>query len=154
VGEKIFGGMDAEADGTTHIGFKLELEHADALVSSDPRFVRAKYVGHKGWVSMDVSAVSDWDEVRALVHESYRLIAPKRSYEKVGKTFAGATPAPPKKAPAKKTAASKPPSKKVATKSSAKTAVAQTAAKKRPAKKAPAALASASAAKFRSRRGS
>ncbi|MEY4508766.1 MAG: hypothetical protein RLZZ450_888 [Pseudomonadota bacterium] len=78
VGEKIFGGLGEHEDGSTSIGFKLEMEHADALVSSDPRFTRAKYVGHKGWVNMDVSDVSDWDEVRALVRESYRLIAPAK----------------------------------------------------------------------------
>lgn len=130
VGEKIFGGLGEHADGSTSIGFKLEMEHADALVGSDPRFTRAKYVGHKGWVDMDISAVSDWDEVRALVHESYRLIAPKRSYAKLGATKA--------------------PTPKAAKKSPAKTSV----AKKSSAKASPAKKASASAAKFRARRGS
>jgi hypothetical protein len=27
---------------------------------------------------MDASGITDWAEVRALVHESYRLIAPKQ----------------------------------------------------------------------------
>lgn len=58
VGEKIFGGLGEHEDGSTSIGFKLEMEHADALVGSDPRFTRAKYVGHKGWVDVDVSAVA------------------------------------------------------------------------------------------------
>src|SRR5262245_19847948 len=80
--EKIFGGF-GEEDGKTVISFKLEQEHAAAMVASDPRFLRAPYVGHKGWVKMDVSAVEDWEEVRALVQESYRLIAPKRSLAKL-----------------------------------------------------------------------
>jgi predicted DNA-binding protein (MmcQ/YjbR family) len=77
VGEKIFCGYGDEK-GRASIGFKLEMEHADILVDSDPRFTRAPYVGHKGWVSMDATKVKDWDEVRALVRESYRLIAPKK----------------------------------------------------------------------------
>jgi predicted DNA-binding protein (MmcQ/YjbR family) len=82
VGEKIFSGYGHEKDKTV-IGFKLEMEHADILVRNDPRFTRAPYVGHKGWVSMDASTIRDWDEIRALVLESYRLIAPKKSLAKL-----------------------------------------------------------------------
>jgi len=87
VGEKIFAGCGNEKDRLT-IAFKLEMDHAD-LVVQDPRFHRAPYVGHKGWVSMDASGIRDWEEVRALVLESYRLIAPKRTVAKLG-----AAPAP------------------------------------------------------------
>ncbi len=73
---KIFAGF-GDHGGTFTLGFKLEREHADAAIL-DPRFTRAPYVGAHGWISMDVKGVRDWDEVRALVHESYRLIAPKR----------------------------------------------------------------------------
>ena len=76
VGEKIFAGC-GEEKGRLTLGFKLERPHAEAILD-DPRFHRAPYVGHAGWVSMDASGIRDWDEVRALVHESYRLIAPKR----------------------------------------------------------------------------
>ncbi|HUM11992.1 MAG TPA: MmcQ/YjbR family DNA-binding protein [Myxococcaceae bacterium] len=73
---KIFAGF-GDHGGTFTIGFKLEREHADAAVQ-DPRFTRAPYVGAHGWISMDVKGVRDWAEVRALVRESYRLIAPKQ----------------------------------------------------------------------------
>ncbi len=53
VGEKIFSGC-GEEKGKPMIGFKLEVEHADEVIK-DPRFRRAPYVGHKGWVSMDAS---------------------------------------------------------------------------------------------------
>jgi len=89
VGEKIFAGC-GEEKGRPVIGFKLDMDHADAIIQ-DARFWRAPYVGHKGWVSMDASGVRDWDEVRPLVLESYRLIAPKRT---VAKLDGGATPAP------------------------------------------------------------
>lgn len=77
VGEKIFAGI-GEKKGVLSIGFKLELDHADAMVRR-PGFSRAPYVGHKGWVSMDVTASTDWEEARALIHQSYRLIAPKKT---------------------------------------------------------------------------
>jgi predicted DNA-binding protein (MmcQ/YjbR family) len=96
VGEKIFAGC-GEEKGRVVIGFKLDMDHADAVIQ-DPRFWRAPYVGHKGWVSMDANAVDDWDEVRPLVLESYRLIAPRRT---VAKLDGGAAPAAPK-APKKK----------------------------------------------------
>src|SRR6266487_3967588 len=82
VADKIFCGYGVK-DGQSTIGFKLEMEHADILVKNDARFARAPYVGHKGWVSMDAKAVKDWDEVRALVLESYRLIAPKKTLAKL-----------------------------------------------------------------------
>ncbi len=85
VADKIFCGFGGKKSQPT-IGFKLEMEHADILVTNDPRFARAAYVGHKGWVSMDAKAVKDWDEVRSLVLESYRLIAPKRTLAKLGGT--------------------------------------------------------------------
>lgn len=99
VGEKIFGGLD-EADGRTSIGFKLELAEAAALVRSDPRVTKAPYVGHKGWVNLDVSEVEDWEQVRKFVETSYRLIAPKRLVASLGGS--AATSAQPK--PARKPA--------------------------------------------------
>ena len=80
VGEKIFAGFEEE-NGKPTIGFKLEMEHAAEAIKH-PRFTPAPYVGHKGWVSMDATGVSDWEKVRALIFESYRLIAPKRSLAK------------------------------------------------------------------------
>lgn len=91
VANKIFCGYGAEK-GRMTIGFKLEREHADILVNNDPRFARAPYVGHKGWVSMDAKAVRDWGEVRTLVMESYRLIAPKRTLAKLRSPVAAAKP--------------------------------------------------------------
>ncbi len=77
VGEKIFAGIGLEK-GVIAVGFKLEMDHADAMVRR-PGFSRAPYVGHKGWVSVDVEVMTDWAELRSLILESYRLIAPKRT---------------------------------------------------------------------------
>jgi len=81
VGDKIFAGFGDE-HGKPVLGFKMEMEIASVIID-DPRFWRAPYVGHKGWVSMDVSHVKNWGEVRALLLESYRLIAPKRTLAKL-----------------------------------------------------------------------
>jgi len=91
VGDKIFSGYGAEK-GKKVIGFKLEMDHADAMLG-DPRFWRAPYVGHKGWVSMDATQVRHWEEVKLLIHESYRLIAPKKSLAKLGDGRAAVSPA-------------------------------------------------------------
>ena len=82
VGERIFAGY-GDHGGTRTIGFKLEMEHAMEIVQTDSRFERAPYVGHKGWVTMDASRVRDWDAVGAMILESYRLIAPKKSMTKL-----------------------------------------------------------------------
>ena len=91
VGDKIFSGYGAEK-GKKVIGFKLEMDHADAMLD-DPRFWRAPYVGHKGWVSMDATQVRHWDEVKVLIHESYRLIAPKKSLAKLADGKKAVSPA-------------------------------------------------------------
>ncbi len=96
---KIFAGFGDHA-GIENIGFKLEREHADAVIQ-DPRFYRAPYVGAHGWVSMRVEGVRDWDEVRALVLESYRLIAPKMLWAEVQGEKATAKAAARRKAPAR-----------------------------------------------------
>jgi predicted DNA-binding protein (MmcQ/YjbR family) len=76
---KIFAGF-GDHGGKATLGFKLEREHADAVVK-DPRFARAPYVGAHGWISMDAAGIGDWDEVRAFLVESYRLIAPRKCWE-------------------------------------------------------------------------
>ena len=49
-----------------------------ALVGSDPkRFFVPAYVGHKGWVGARLDMEQDWDELRELIEESYRMTAPK-----------------------------------------------------------------------------
>lgn len=92
VGDKIFAGF-GEEDGQHAIGFKLAPEHAAAKVK-DARFRPAKYGGHKGWVSMDAFAVTDWEVLRSLIHESFRLIAPKRIVALMDSSVAKATSKP------------------------------------------------------------
>lgn len=84
VGDKIFCGIGDEK-GRLTIGFKLEMDHADAVIQ-DPRFWRAPFVGRYGWVSMAVEPKMNWRQVKAFVEESYRLIAPKPRTPKVPTT--------------------------------------------------------------------
>jgi predicted DNA-binding protein (MmcQ/YjbR family) len=105
VGDKIFAGYGAEGDKQV-LGFKLQMDHAAARIK-DPRFARAPYVGHKGWVSLDAAQIDDWDDVCSMILESYTLIAPKKS---LAKLESGRTDAPRKTsavAGAKKPATSK-----------------------------------------------
>jgi predicted DNA-binding protein (MmcQ/YjbR family) len=78
VAEKIFVGWGADEDGTTSIGFKTDKDLQAMLVSSDPRFTIAKYVGKHGWVDMKLGKKPNWAEVEQFIVASYRLIAPKK----------------------------------------------------------------------------
>ena len=51
----------------------------DLLVRTAPdRFFVPPYVGKSGWVGVWLDGDADWDELRALLEDSYRLIAPKK----------------------------------------------------------------------------
>jgi len=81
VADKIFCGF-GEENGKECIGFKLEKRHA-AIMVRDPQYSPASYVGKHGWVSMDATMDIDWVELESFILESYRLIAPKKSLEKL-----------------------------------------------------------------------
>jgi len=36
------------------------------------------YVGHKGWIGVRLHADVDWSVITDLVHEAFRMTAPKR----------------------------------------------------------------------------
>ncbi|HRI63106.1 MAG TPA: MmcQ/YjbR family DNA-binding protein [Polyangium sp.] len=76
VKDKIFASAGA-MNGEWTLGMKTTHEMQAGLVATDPRFTVAAYVGKHGWVSMRVDDDIDWNQVRALVVESYRMIAPK-----------------------------------------------------------------------------
>lgn len=78
VRDKIFA-MEARGDGRLSLWCKAPPGSQLVLTGADPeRFFVPPYVGPKGWVGMRLDRDPDWDEVRALVTRSYRLIAPKR----------------------------------------------------------------------------
>jgi len=50
----------------------------DALVQSDPeRYFVPPYVGHRGWLGVYLDVPVDWDEIREIVRDAYRVVAPK-----------------------------------------------------------------------------
>jgi predicted DNA-binding protein (MmcQ/YjbR family) len=76
VGKKIFAGF-GEHEGRPCVGFK-PLPTREETLLEDPRFFTPPYVGRFGWVSMWVDGAVRWSDLRDLVVESYRQIAPKR----------------------------------------------------------------------------
>lgn len=52
--------------------------HAQTLMTHDPRFEIPPYMGHNGWIALDVAKRHDESELRSLALESYRHFALKR----------------------------------------------------------------------------
>lgn len=80
VAGKIFATFGGTEGGDASMSVKTTHEMQAALVSSDPRFTIAAYVGKHGWVSLALAAGQkiDWNEIDALVRGSYRLVAPAK----------------------------------------------------------------------------
>jgi hypothetical protein len=50
----------------------------EGMIRAEPdRFFRPAYVGHRGWLGVNLDVDPDWDEVAQVVVESYRCVAPK-----------------------------------------------------------------------------
>jgi predicted DNA-binding protein (MmcQ/YjbR family) len=78
VRDRIFA-MPKRGDGRLSMWCKAPPGAQAVLVGADPaRLFVPPYVGPKGWVGMRLDERPDWAEVAALVHRSYRLVAPKR----------------------------------------------------------------------------
>ena len=76
VRDKIFAILGGEGDATVRL--KATKEAQAALVGSEPEtFSVPAYVGHHGWVRVDLERV-DPEELRELVIEAWLLTAPKR----------------------------------------------------------------------------
>ena len=67
-------GYDAQT-----ITFKADAEELPALLGDEKRFFVPAYVGHKGWVGMNLVKVGrlDWDEISELLETAWHIIAPK-----------------------------------------------------------------------------
>ncbi|HLB24548.1 MAG TPA: MmcQ/YjbR family DNA-binding protein [Dehalococcoidia bacterium] len=79
VRDKIFVMAPENDDGRTAIWCKAPPGAQGVLVGSDPdRFFAPPYVGPKGWIGMRLHGAPDWELVRDLIVDSYRMTAPKR----------------------------------------------------------------------------
>lgn len=71
--------VDHHGDGRVALTLKAARGDNTALVASDPtKFFLPPYVAHHGYVGvyLDTGTV-DWDEIRELITDAYRLAAPK-----------------------------------------------------------------------------
>jgi hypothetical protein len=59
-----------------------------------PGCSRAPYVGHKGWITIDTTVFDDWADIRDMIDESYRLIAPKACIQMLDATSVNPKPKP------------------------------------------------------------
>jgi hypothetical protein len=52
---------------------------SDALIRAAPaRFFRPPYVGHRGWLGVNLDGDVDWDEAAEIIADAYRTVAPRR----------------------------------------------------------------------------
>jgi predicted DNA-binding protein (MmcQ/YjbR family) len=72
--------VDHHGDGRVSLQCKAAPGENAELIASDPeRFYRPPYMARHGWVGLYLDSDEvDWDEIRELVTDAYRLIAPKR----------------------------------------------------------------------------
>lgn len=49
-----------------------------SMLTMDKRYHIPPYIGHNGWITLDVEKHVDWGEVESLLHNSYRHFALKR----------------------------------------------------------------------------
>jgi hypothetical protein len=71
------GGYD---EGRRAVWIKAPDGAQEALISADPaRFYRPKYLGPSGWVALRLEGRVDWGEVRFLLVQGWRMVAPKRA---------------------------------------------------------------------------
>jgi len=70
---------DHHGDGRLAIWCNASKDAQVAIVEADPRrFFVPPYVGPSGWIGIYLDQSPDWGEVRELLTDGYRLIAPKR----------------------------------------------------------------------------
>jgi hypothetical protein len=75
-GKKVFAQAYSYKDGVT-LGFWVGVEQ-QALLIADKRYSIPAYMGHNGWIALNVEKDCNWDEVRSLASFSYRHFALKR----------------------------------------------------------------------------
>ena len=70
-------------DGRLTLCFWVGVEQ-QGLFTQDERFQVPPYIGHNGWIALDVEGDCDWQEIANLSRHSYRHFALKRMLEKLG----------------------------------------------------------------------
>lgn len=76
-GKKAFAVLEPY-QGEFAIAFKASFADQAAL-TMQPRFYITPYSGKHGWTSLRLVGKLNWREIRDLVHDAYRLVAPKHA---------------------------------------------------------------------------
>jgi predicted DNA-binding protein (MmcQ/YjbR family) len=72
------------ADDGSSMSLKADPIEREALLEQGDPFYMPAYVGHKGWIGVQLDDErADWEEVAELIATSYCLIAPKRLAKEV-----------------------------------------------------------------------
>jgi predicted DNA-binding protein (MmcQ/YjbR family) len=87
VGKRVFAYAlnNHHGDGIVGLCCKVALGGNTDLVTTYPkRYYLPAYIGPRGWVGLRLDrATIDWDEATGLVHDSYRLVAPRHLAKRV-----------------------------------------------------------------------
>ncbi len=75
-GKKTFAGVH-DRKGRLNLQFWAGADR-QATLTFDPRYAIPPYIGHNGWIELDVEDDANWDEIDGLVLHSYRHFALKR----------------------------------------------------------------------------
>jgi predicted DNA-binding protein (MmcQ/YjbR family) len=87
------------SDGRLALSFWVGIDQQE-LLRSDERFTIPAYLGHYGWISLDVSRHANWTEIEDLTRFSYRHFALKRMLD----ALAGEAPSKPARKQPRKSA--------------------------------------------------
>jgi hypothetical protein len=77
---RLFAQLDDHHHGAEHLAVWLPapLGEQEALIKADPaRFFRPPYVGQRGWVGVRIDGRPRWTQVKVLVEQAYRQVAPR-----------------------------------------------------------------------------
>lgn len=81
-GKKTFASFhdNHHGDGRVAVWIKSDSDTQEDLVRAEPEvFFIPPYVGHKGWLGVEVNGSVDWGLVAGLLESGYRSVAPKRA---------------------------------------------------------------------------
>jgi hypothetical protein len=82
VGKKTFAQAYSYKENRLQLAFWVGVEQ-QGLFTQDKRYEIPPYMGHNGWIALDVTKSCNWDEVRAQALYSYRHFALKRMLAKL-----------------------------------------------------------------------
>src|SRR4051812_27786280 len=67
---------DHHGDGRLAIWCAAPPGSQEVLAQAAPaKFSRPPYVGHRGWLGVELRAIDDWDEVAGIVEDAYATVA-------------------------------------------------------------------------------